>query len=64
MHYKYHYTFLFRENISTVLKITYLFMFFFLFFFLYSLQADRNTLPKKGLEYVITVTVNICLKTS
>lgn len=41
--------------------MTDLFMIFFHFF--YSLQVDRNTLPKKGLEYVITVTVNICLKT-
>lgn len=27
------------------------------YFLLYSLQTDRNTLPKKSLEYVITVTV-------
>lgn len=27
------------------------------FSFLYSLQTDRNTLPKKGLEYVKTLTV-------
>lgn len=39
-------------------------LFLMLFFFFYSLQTDRNTFPKKGLEYVITVTAHNCLKAS